>query len=84
MATTRTGLDFTGATLISCIRFAYRVKDYQISGPAWLGDLKFDILAKSPANSRPVQFGPMLQTLPIASTCESIAKPKRFRGSLWL
>ena len=63
MATTQTGLDFTGATLMACIRFAYRVKDYQISGPAWLNDLKFDILAKAPANTRPIQFGPMLQAL---------------------
>jgi uncharacterized protein (TIGR03435 family) len=61
--TTQTGLDFSGATLRYCIRFAYRVKDYQISGPAWLGDLKFDILARSPANTRPIQFELMLQTL---------------------
>ena len=61
--TTQTGLDFEGATLRYCIRFAYRVKDYQISGPSWLNDLKFDILAKAPANTRPNQFEFMLQTL---------------------
>jgi hypothetical protein len=59
-----------------CIAFACRVKDYQISGPAWLGDLKFDILAKASANTRPFSL----------SSCSrrfSIAKPKRFRGSRW-
>jgi uncharacterized protein (TIGR03435 family) len=61
--TTRTGIDFGGATLRYCIGFAYRVKDYQISGPPWLGDLQFDIVAKAPENSRPNQFEEMLQTL---------------------
>lgn len=60
---TPTGLNFGGATLRYCIAYAYRVKDYQISAPAWLGDLKFDIIAKAPERSRPNQFGEMLQTL---------------------
>ena len=35
------------ATLRSCIRFAYHVEDYQISGPSMLDEARFDIVAKA-------------------------------------
>jgi len=37
-------------TLMSCIRWAYDVHDYQITvGPAWRSSERYDISAKSPA-----------------------------------
>ena len=69
-ASTRTGvgtdpgrLTITNASLRLCIAWAYGVKDYQISGPAWLDSENFDIVAKA---GRPVledRLRPMLQTL---------------------
>src|SRR5947209_8611570 len=32
-------------SLKSCMKWAYGVKDFQISGPAWLGSDRFDIVA---------------------------------------
>jgi len=60
---TRDGIDFQGATLLYCIAYAYHVGFFQISGPNWLDDLKYDIVAKA---SRPIttqQASEMLQTL---------------------
>jgi uncharacterized protein (TIGR03435 family) len=37
----------TGITLKDLIARAYSLKPYQISGPAWLGDKRFDIVAKA-------------------------------------
>src|SRR5438045_2529586 len=34
-------------TLRSCIRWAYDLRDYQISGPAWLASERLDITAKT-------------------------------------
>lgn len=45
------------------IRIAYRLKDYQISGPDWLGSERFDITAKIPEGAAPGQTPEMLQAL---------------------
>jgi uncharacterized protein (TIGR03435 family) len=56
-------IDFPNATLRYCIAFGYRVKEYQISGPAWLGTLRYDILAKGPEGTQHDQLPPMVQAL---------------------
>ena len=42
---------------------AYRVKDYQITGPEWLASTRFDIAAKVPAGTPREQVLEMLQSL---------------------
>lgn len=41
------GLNMTNASLLSCIQWAYGVKEYQISGPPWLRFERYDIVAKA-------------------------------------
>ena len=53
----------TNVTLKDCIKFAYGLKDYQISGPAWLNDERYDIVAKAADGAATDQLMPMLQTL---------------------
>ncbi len=40
-------------TLKQCIETAFDVKDYSLSGPPWLDNLRFDILAKLPSGFEP-------------------------------
>jgi len=56
-------IDFPNATLRYCIAFGYRLKEYQISGPAWLGSQRYDILAKGPEGTHHDQLPDMMQTL---------------------
>ena len=56
-------IDFQYATLKYCITFAYGVKSYQVSGPAWLNDSRFDIVAKGPEGTRREQLPEMMQAL---------------------
>jgi uncharacterized protein (TIGR03435 family) len=56
------GIDFY-TSLRYCIGMAYDVKDYQISGPAWLRDTMFEIVAKAPAGTTRAQFPEMMKTL---------------------
>jgi uncharacterized protein (TIGR03435 family) len=49
--------------LTSCIRWAYNVMDYQISGPAWLNDVWFDIAAKAGAPVKEAELRVMMQAL---------------------
>jgi uncharacterized protein (TIGR03435 family) len=56
-------IDFRYATLRYCIAFAYQVKEYQVSGPAWLGELRFDIVAKGPAGTRHDELPAMMRQL---------------------
>jgi uncharacterized protein (TIGR03435 family) len=42
---------------------AYRIKNFQISGPAWLESERFDIVAKLPDGATQDQLPAMLQTL---------------------
>ena len=60
----RTGLlQMTNVSLRSIIVRAYRIKEYQLSGPDWLRTERFDIVAKPPSASTEEQLMPMLQTM---------------------
>ena len=56
-------IDFRYVTLRYCIAFAYGIKEYQVSGPAWLNETRYDILAKGPEGTRHEQLAQMMQTL---------------------
>ncbi len=51
------------ASLSSCIKWAYGLSDFQISGPAWLTSDRFDIVAKAAGPAKEDQLRLMLQTL---------------------
>jgi len=50
-------------SLKALIEGAYGVKDFQLSGPGWLGAVAFDIVAKPPAPYRHEQLQPLLRNL---------------------
>jgi uncharacterized protein (TIGR03435 family) len=56
-------LNYSNVSLRDIIRNAYRLKDYQISGPAWISSERYDVVAKLPADSSRDQIPEMLQTL---------------------
>ena len=56
-------IDFRYVTLKYCIAFAYAVKEYQVSGPAWLSEARYDIVAKGPEGTRREQLPAMMQAL---------------------
>jgi uncharacterized protein (TIGR03435 family) len=53
----------TDNSLRDLIRLAYQVKDYQIVGPAWMADDKFEIAATMPAGGNRNQAPAMLRRL---------------------
>src|ERR1700722_15101648 len=66
----RIGMNIDGArvdigflSLADLIRTAYRVKQYQISGPNWISSERWDILATLPEGASRDQVPEMLQTL---------------------
>jgi uncharacterized protein (TIGR03435 family) len=54
---------YSNVSLLDCIRIAYDVKEFQITGPDWLGSERFDIQAKYPAGATEDQVPEMLQSL---------------------
>jgi uncharacterized protein (TIGR03435 family) len=56
-------LRYTNVSLKDCIRVAYRVKDFQVQGPDWIGSARFDIVAKLPDGESKDLVPEMLQTL---------------------
>jgi len=56
-------LTMRAISLQGAIRWAYRVTDYQISGPAWLNAERFDITAKAAAPASEAEQRQMLQGL---------------------
>lgn len=56
-------LRYTNVSLKECIRTAYRVKDFQVQGPDWIGSDRFDIVAKLPEGASNDQIPEMLQAL---------------------
>jgi uncharacterized protein (TIGR03435 family) len=56
-------IDFRYVTLRYCVAFAYRLKEYQVFGPAWAGETRYDIVAKGPEGTRHDQLPDMMQQL---------------------
>jgi uncharacterized protein (TIGR03435 family) len=56
-------LRYTNVGLKDVIRAAYKVKEFQIEGPDWLGNARFDITAKFPEGATEKQVPEMLQAL---------------------
>jgi uncharacterized protein (TIGR03435 family) len=50
-------------SLRSALQWAYRMKEYQVSGPAWIGDERYDISAKAASSAGEDQLRAMLQNL---------------------
>lgn len=63
MSTDAGMLRYTNVSLKDVIRTAYRVKDYQVEGPDFIGDTRFNITAKLPEGASETQVPEMLQTL---------------------
>jgi uncharacterized protein (TIGR03435 family) len=53
----------TNQTLKRLIERAYDVKPFQVTGPVWLEDVRFDIAAKYPADGKRADYPLMLRTL---------------------
>jgi len=51
------------ARLPGCIRWAYSVREDQVSGPAWMNDVWFEITAKAAAPATNEELRQMMQTL---------------------
>ena len=60
---TPTSLTIRNATLSECIQWAYDIRFYQVSGPHWISDDRYDILAKTEIPSSPDTLKLMLQAL---------------------
>jgi len=56
-------LTMHNVSLKSALQWAYRMKEYQVFGPAWLGDERFDISAKAADPAGEEQLRAMLQNL---------------------
>lgn len=54
---------FTGFSLRDYIRIAYRVKDFQVEGPAWIDSDRFDVEGKLPEGASESQEPEMLQSM---------------------
>jgi uncharacterized protein (TIGR03435 family) len=54
---------FTNVSLKQLILRAYSIKDFQLTGPDWLANVRFDITAKYPGDTTNPQRWLMLQTL---------------------
>ena len=50
-------------TLRNLLTMAYDLKDYQITGPEWIGTEHYDIVAKIPAGASGAQLRPMIASL---------------------
>src|SRR4051812_18616122 len=55
--------DYGFMSLADLIPYAYRVKRYQLSGPAWMNEPRWDILAKIPAGQLADRAPEMMQNL---------------------
>src|SRR4051812_36131675 len=53
-------IDLRYVSLRYCVAAAYRLKEYQVSGPPWITEVRYDIVAKGPEGTRKDQLPEML------------------------
>jgi uncharacterized protein (TIGR03435 family) len=63
MSADNAGIRYSNVSLKDCMRIAYSVKDFQIEGPEWIDNQRFDIVAKLPGGGTQEQIPEMLQSL---------------------
>jgi uncharacterized protein (TIGR03435 family) len=63
MTVTDTHVIITYMSLAELLQRAFRLEPYQLSGPDWLSELRFDIQATIPTDGTRDQVPQMLQTL---------------------
>ena len=56
-------IEFRNVSLWYCITYAYGMKSYQVSGPDWLREGRYDIVARGPAGTVREQLPQMMQAL---------------------
>jgi len=56
-------IEFHNVTLWYCLSYAYGVKSYQMFGPDWLREPRYDVMAKGPAGTRREDLPKMAQAL---------------------
>jgi uncharacterized protein (TIGR03435 family) len=59
----KAAVDIGAMSIADLLPYAFRVKAYQISGPAWMHEARWDISAKLPDGASPDQVPEMLQAL---------------------
>jgi len=55
--------DIQLASLMALVTTAYRVEPFQVSGPSWMAETRFDIVAKPPQGAKDDQIPEMLRAL---------------------
>ncbi len=56
-------IEFHNVTLWYCLSYAYGMKSYQMFGPDWLRQARYEIVAKGPSGARREDLPKMMQTL---------------------
>src|SRR5512143_2124001 len=57
------GVTMRGASFRSCVRWAYGVPDFQVTGPDWIDQQRYDIAAKAASPTPEAQLRTMMQSL---------------------
>lgn len=56
-------ITYRGVWLFNLVETAYSLRNFQFSGPSWIGQERYDIIANIPAGATREQFNVMLQNL---------------------
>src|SRR5689334_21093280 len=67
----------------SRVRWAYHVVDYQVTGPDWIDEPRFDIVARAPSAVAEEQLRVMLLTL-LADRFHLAAHREKKEASAWI
>ena len=70
-------VDLRYVTMRYCVALAYGLKEYQVFGPGWIGEVRYDIVAKGPEGTRRAQLPEMMQALLVERFQLQVHREKR-------
>jgi uncharacterized protein (TIGR03435 family) len=76
-------LTMRGVSFRTCVRWAYNVADFQVTGPDWIDQQRYDIAAKATGDAGEDQLRLMLQTL-LAERFKMTAQKLNNESQAWV
>src|SRR3954471_13875575 len=76
-------LTMRGISFRAAVAWANDVKEFQVNGPSWIDEARYDIVAKSAGPASPEELRLMLRTL-LAERCKLVSHRQTKEMSAWI
>src|SRR4051812_23136298 len=76
-------LTMRGISFRNAVAWANDVKEFQVNGPSWMDEARYDVVAKAAGPASPEELRPMLRSL-LAERCKLVSHRQTKEMNAWI